>query len=124
MCEAESLQSVQAMTLEAKAKCHWLIAGLICACIGSMLYLIILGADLGSVYSSQTHDMNKSDGYVFSTNSNHFVNETVKDTRFDIPLTIVICCRKNVVDDVDFVLPSHPPTLTPGSTQIRSRSQV
>eukprot|EP00890_Picochlorum_soloecismus_P000069 jgi/Picsp_1/1062/NSC_04545-R1_---NA--- len=93
VCETESLQSVQAMSLDAKSKCHWLIAGLMCALIGSMLHLIILGADLGSVYSSQTQEVNKSDG-------------------------------NNLVENVDFVLPSHPPTLTPGSTQIRSRSLV
>ena len=56
------------MTMDAKAKCNWLIAGLVCALIGSMMHLIILGADLGSIYSSQKKEVNKSEGYVLSTN--------------------------------------------------------
>lgn len=124
MCDSEILQSVQAMAMDSNAKCHWLVAGLLCALIGSMIHLIILGADLGSVYSSQTKEANKSEGYVLSTNAICLINQIVKHARSSVLVTIVICCRKNLVENVDFVLPSHPPTLTPGSTQIRSRSLV
>jgi hypothetical protein len=81
MCDSENLQSVQAMAMDSKAKCHWLVAGLLCALIGSMIHLIILGADLGSVYSSQKKEVNKSEGYVLSTNAICLTYQIVKDAR-------------------------------------------